>query len=599
MNVADLQPTPIVDPGTRPPVPLRAVEVSGHWRGATVAVAWLAFAAGEIGRGVWRERDPRARGRRLRELLERLGGVWIKVGQLLSLRVDLFDAALCDELTALQDRAHGFAGELARERIEADLGVPIGRVFASFELQPIAAASIGQVHRGRLLDGRWVAVKVRRPFIEDALQRELALVGRLFGALDRLRVAPFMRWRNMRWELGTMLTEELDYRREASALERLRATLNPRGMYVPAVHRELCSERVLTMEFVSGVLLSDYIAVRRSDPERVREWNTQNHVDPRRIVNRFTLSILRQILEDNLYHGDLHPGNIVLLRDSRVALLDFGAVGFTERDYLDRVRLFLHAMGAQEYERAADLALLMSSSLPNIDLAPARAEVVRALHAWGRRTDVRSLPYPEKSVDAVNVAITRIFFTHRITFEWAFLRIRRALATMDATALHLHPDADHAELTRRYFAKATQRAIRAHVRRREATGRSARAGNEDVVRQVGELADLAVQIERRRLAMARATVTGGARIVTLSAAWARLLATACASAGVLLLAAQHGPRWAQAAARFVTGGLIDRAPAADWQIWLALSALGVLAARTAAGVRAGFTAAATSEGHGL
>ena len=238
-------------------------------------------------------------------------------------------------------------------------------------------------------------------------------------------------------------------------------------------------------------------------------------------------------------------------------------------------------------------------TLPNIDTAPARAEVLRALHAWGRRTDVRTLPYPEKSVDAVNVAITRIFVRHRITFEWAFLRIRRALATMDATALHLHPDADHAALTRRYFAKATRRAIRAHLRRREAIGRSARAGDEDLVRQVGELTDLAVQIERRRLAVARATVTGGARIVTLSAAWVRLLALTWAAAGVLLLAAQHGPRWAEAAARFVSGGLVNRAPAGDWQIWLAMSALGVLAARTAAGVRASFTAVVTSQGHGL
>lgn len=589
MIPAALQPTPLVDPAHRPPVRVRPIPPPGRWAAAKAALSWSTWLAGEAWRAVRRDADARARGRRLRELLERLGGVWVKVGQLLSLRIDLFDVDFCQELAALQDRAHGFPGETARACVESELGVPIEAVFASFDTQPIAAASIGQVHRAQLHDGGIVAVKVRRPFVEDALARELGVVRLIFGALDRLRIAPFMRWRNMSWELHEILHEELDYRREASAMQRLRASLDGRGMYVPLVHAELSTSRVLVMEFVSGVLMSDYIATLHADPDRVRAWERENGVDPRRVVRRFSHSILRQILEDNLYHGDLHPGNIVLLRDSRVALLDFGAVGFTDRDFLDRFRLFMQAMASQEYDRAADLALLMTSSLPNIDLASVRAAVVRELLAWGLRSGVSTLPYAVKSVDAVNVAITRIFFEHRITFEWTFLRIRRALSTMDATAMHLYPEADYTAITRAYFRRAAGRTIRRRARPGAAASAMLRAvDDEDVTRRIGEITELAVEIERRRLRLAQATFHGAGRAVIASTSWARYAAMAAAAAALIALAAQHGPAGLRAAARWLSLGLADRAPLLDWQIWAVAGVLSLALARTAGALRVGF-----------
>jgi ubiquinone biosynthesis protein len=587
MNLAARQPSPLVTAATRAPVVIRSIELSGRWRGTTVAVAWLRYLAGEL---VWRARrraDPRARGRRLRDLLESLGGLWIKVGQLLSLRVDLFDPAWCEELAALQDRAYGFPGELARQRIEEDLGIRVDDLFDDFELHPIAAASIGQVHRARLRDGRTVAIKVRRPFIEAALSRELALLARLLGLLDRLRLAPFMKWRHMRWELETMLREELDYRSEASSMERLRASLRGRGMYVPMVYRELSSSRVLTMEFVSGVLLSDYIAARRADPATVRAWEVENGIDPRRLVRRFSHGIMRQILEDNLYHGDLHPGNIVLLRDNRVALLDYGAVGFTEREYLDRLRLFMHAMTCDEFGRGADLGLLLAGALPNTDLEPVRAEVVRELHAWRLRTGVRSLPYRLKAADAVNVAIAQIFVKYRITFEWAFFRIRRALATLDATVMHLDPDADHTRLMRAYFAQAASRAVGARKARRGLV-----AGGGDAFRRFGEATDLALAIERRRLRIAQATVSATTRVILVAARFTMWLSGAGAAAAIVSMSAQHGPSWLAAAAGLVSAGLVDLAPRLDWQIWLAACVVGLVTARTAAGLRSNFRAVA-------
>src|SRR5205823_12328120 len=134
------------------------------------------------------------------------------------------------------------------------------------------------------------------------------------------------------------------------------------------------------------------------------------------------------------------------LRHSRVALLDFGTVGFTERAYLEKFSLFMSSLTGDEFEKAADMALMMAGPLPRGDLGRIRGEVVRELRAWRARSAVRTLPYPVKSVDSVNDAITKVLFRHRITFDWAFLRIRRALATMDASAMHLFPAADYTRI---------------------------------------------------------------------------------------------------------------------------------------------------------
>ena len=583
------QPTPLIDPAARNPVIVRPIVRPGRWRATTVVLRWLLWLAGEGWRALRGRREPKDSGRRLRALLEQLGGIWIKVGQLLSLRIDLFHVDFCQELALLQDRAPGFPGDDARRLIETELGTPLDDVFSEFEPAPIAAASIGQVHRGRLRDGRAVAIKLRRPFVEEALTRELAIVRLVVALLERLRIAPFMRWRNVHTELEEILREELDYRREASSMQRLHDTLHGRGMSVPRVYAEYSTARLLVMEFVTGVLMSDYIITLRADPARVRAWERDNHVDPRRVVRRFSHSILRQIIEDNLYHGDLHPGNIVLLRDSRVALLDFGAVGYTDRDYLDRFRAFMQALSNQEYERAADLALLMAAALPDIDLGPVRAEVVRELRAWGARTGVPGLPYPEKSADAVNVAITRIFFKHRITFEWTFLRIRRALATMDATAMHLYPDADYTAIAKAYFRRATRRTLRKRARPGRAAAALIRAANDtDVVRQIGELTELAVQIERRRLRIVETTLSGASAWMVFILTWTYPLALAAAIATAAALGAQHGPAWMRAIVMTLSWGLAARAPVLDWQVWLLLIAIALVSARTAATLRAKF-----------
>ena len=579
MRIARLEPTALLDAATRDPVAIAAAVRSSGWRIVPTLlqltrslVAETRASDGGAGSAV--------RGRRVRALLERLGGLWIKVGQLLSLRIDLFSVDFCQELAGLQDRVPGFPGEDARRLIEQELGRPLHEIFADFDPHPVAAASIGQVHRARLHDGAVVAVKVRRPFVEELLVRELRLIRIAISLLTWLRLARFMRWKQFQWEIESILQEELDYRREASSMTRLRRNLTPRGMYVPRVYAGLSTARVLVMEYVSGVLMSDYITTLHRDPRRVAAWRRTNNVDPKRLALRFSLSILRQIIEDNLYHGDLHPGNVVLLRNSRVALLDFGTAGTTDRQLLELFSRLMQALGEQQYERAVDFALLMTGRIPRVDLARVRAEVVRELSTWGRRTDVPSLPYSVKSVDAVNVALSRAFFRHRITFQWAFLRIRRALSTMDATAMHVDPDADYTRIVQLYFRRARRRALRAHARsgvtRTAATLLTPRI---DVERQIGDVAQLALQIERRRLRTASPTLSTATHLLYLAAGCARVAAIGIVLAAVVGLAAQHGELWLRQVAEWMSAGFVGRAPEWSWQTWTAIIAAGAVASQ--------------------
>jgi predicted unusual protein kinase regulating ubiquinone biosynthesis (AarF/ABC1/UbiB family) len=370
-------------------------------------------------------------------------------------------------------------------------------------------------------------------------------------------------------------------------MQRLRANLLRRGMYVPHVYSDLCTGRVLVMEFVSGVLMSDYIATLRTDPQRVEAWQRANNVDPKRISRRFSLSILRQIIEDNLYHGDLHPGNIVLLRDSRVVLLDFGAVGSTDREYLLLFSALMEATAKREYSRATDIALLMTGRLPRTDVSGARAEVTRELQAWGRRADVATLPYTVKSADALNLAIMRTFFKHGITFEWAFLRIRRALAPMDATAMHLAPEANYTETMRAYFRRARRRALRTRVRSAVAkTAGSVVAPRADLDRQVQNIVDLALQIERRHVRPAVRTLTAASTFLRTGARLGRAVAAGAGVFGLGMLAAQHGPSCVREATAWAMSDVVTRAPSWDWQTWVALTLASVATARSARAVAA-------------
>ncbi|MCX5967215.1 MAG: AarF/ABC1/UbiB kinase family protein [Cyanobacteria bacterium] len=263
----------------------------------------------------------RARARECAELLAQLGPAFIKAGQALSTRPDIVPPVLLEELAQLQDQLPGFDSALAMACIEEDLGAAVDEIFSQLDREPISAASLGQVHRGTLHNGERVAVKVQRPGLREQITLDLYIVRNIAAwmntnvGLIRSDLVALID------ELGKRVFEEMDYLNEAANAERF-ATLhrhNPR-IAVPRIFHEATSRRVLTMEWIEGVKLTNLEAVRAIG------------VDPDDMVQVGVNCSLQQLLEHGFFHADPHPGNLLALADGRLAYLDFGMMSEVTRE---------------------------------------------------------------------------------------------------------------------------------------------------------------------------------------------------------------------------------------------------------------------------
>jgi len=387
-----------------------------------------------------------------RRLFERLSGMWIKVGQLLSLRTDLMSEAMCRELASLQYQMRGFSPEVARRVIEEELQKPISSAFAYFEPTPFAAASIAQVHRATLLrNNRAVVVKVMRPDVERTFARDLRLLSwivrlfKTFGLFHRFRLDEGMR------ELHAIFGEEVDYQHEAVNLLRMRKSLHAHGIYVPRLVKSLSRRRILVIEEVSGVLMSDYIRLRREDPDCVHRWSVLNGIDRETVARRLIVTVLRQILEDNEFHGDLHPGNIMLLADNRIALIDFGSVSRLRRHVWLLYQQSLSALATHDYERAADYMLMMSPARSPAANRRARRELADVLQQWQLRAQMPSSTYEDRSIAAMARGTAKIMADNHMPLNWGLMRVGRTFSTLDASLMTLVPEANFMTMARAYF----------------------------------------------------------------------------------------------------------------------------------------------------
>lgn len=254
---------------------------------------------------------------RVRMFLEELGPTFVKLGQLASTRSDLLPPEFIEELRRLQDDVPPFPFGEVRSIVEEQLRAPIGQLFREFAENPQAAASIGQVHFAVLPDGTQVAVKVQRPNVRKAVETDLEILAELSRHAERrLEWARRYRLQEMMEELGAALLGELDYGRELRNAERF-AVLSEALPYIhiPAVYRELSSDKVLTMQRVDGIKLSE------------REQLLREGRPLQDIAGKLVTALLHQIVIDGFFHGDPHPGNVLAMEDGRLALLDFGMVG--------------------------------------------------------------------------------------------------------------------------------------------------------------------------------------------------------------------------------------------------------------------------------
>ncbi len=267
--------------------------------------------------GYWgRDRD-KPRGVRLREALEELGPVFVKFGQMLSTRPDLLPEDLAEELTLLQDRVPPFDPQTSRAIIEAALERPVSELFGEFQVEPIASASVAQVHNATLLDGTKVVVKVLRPGIERTIDRDLDLL----YILARLAEKYWSQGRRLRpvevvGEFDKTIHDELDLVREGANASQLRHNFRDSNLlYVPRVYWDYTRRNVMVMERIHGIPIRDVDAMRRAG------------IDFRRLAHNGVEIFFTQAFRDGFFHADMHPGNIFVWEDGRYCAVDFGIMG--------------------------------------------------------------------------------------------------------------------------------------------------------------------------------------------------------------------------------------------------------------------------------
>ncbi|MEZ4766984.1 MAG: AarF/ABC1/UbiB kinase family protein [Caldilineales bacterium] len=261
-------------------------------------------------------------------------------------------------------------------------------------------------------------------------------------------------------QLQRMMAEEIDYRYETANLRRMRKLLKKHKVYVPRVYRKVSTPKVLVMEYITGVLMTDYLWAHRNDPDRLRAWCEQNNIKPRRVGSRLMRSFYRQLFEDNLFHGDLHPGNIILLRNSRFSLIDLGTVGNLEARFVRTYGTVVRTFTQGDYTKSVDAYLQLADSIPITDLAPHRVEMVEVMRAWEARSHLDGLSYYERSfTGGAATELSQIARKYKVNPSWQFLRVARSLNTMDASVSALLGNSNPNSIARKYFRQAQKRAF--------------------------------------------------------------------------------------------------------------------------------------------
>jgi ubiquinone biosynthesis protein len=288
-----------------------------------------------------------AKASELADDLEKLGPTFVKLGQLLSTRVEMMPQAYLEALARLQDKVEPFAFDEVEKIVASELGVRMSKAFSDFEVTPMAAASLGQVHRARLRDGRQVAVKVQRPGIRDAMLEDLDALDEIAEFLDGHTAA------GKRYEFGQMLSEfrksllrELDYRQEATNLTTIGQHLKEfEHIVVPEPITDYSTSRVLTMQYVHGKKITELSPLARME------------FDGAALAEELFRAYLQQILVDGFFHADPHPGNVFLTDNYQIALIDLGMVGRVMPGLQEQLLQLLLAISEGRGDDAADIAI--------------------------------------------------------------------------------------------------------------------------------------------------------------------------------------------------------------------------------------------------
>ncbi len=364
----------------------------------------------------------RIRAKEFTDLLVELGPAFIKAGQALSTRPDIVPSIVLEELAQLQDQLPGFDSELAMACVEEDLEMPIEKIFKQLDKEPISAASLGQVHKGTLKSGEKVAVKIQRPGLREQITLDLYIVRNIAAWLNknvRLIRSDLVALID---ELGKRIFEEMDYINEASNAERFRELHKHNSkIAVPIIYKAATSRRILTMEWIDGVKLTNLEAVRELG------------IDPDEMVEIGVNCSLQQLLEHGFFHADPHPGNLLALKDGRLCYLDFGMMSeVTRESRTGLIQAVVHLVNRNFKNLSKDFVKL-GFLAEDIDLTPI-IPAFEKIFINTLNTGVNKMDFKSVTDDMSDVMYE---FPFRVPPYYAL--IIRSLITLEGIALSVDP----------------------------------------------------------------------------------------------------------------------------------------------------------------
>ena len=376
--------------------------------------------------------------------LEQLGPTFIKLGQMLSTRVDLLPMPYLEPLARLQDRVAPFDSDDVQKIVRSELGVRISKAFEHFDLKPIAAASLGQVHRATLRDGRQVAVKVQRPGIRQVVADDLEAIAEVVEMIDRhTELGRTSAFGPMVDIFRKRLMLELDYRVEAGNLRAFQKNLERFDrIRVPSPIDDYSTSRVLTMDYIKGVKIDTLSPLVRAD------------IGGPELAEELFHAYLHQILVAGLFHADPHPGNVFLTPDHRIALIDLGMVGRVMPSTQVRLLELLIAIGEGDSEGTAAIALRLGQELPDADNGRFRREIheLVARHAGDNLENL--------AVGKIVLQVFSIASSNKIRIPPELSVLGKALLQLDEIGKHLDPEFQPRQSIRRHAAEIAARRLR-------------------------------------------------------------------------------------------------------------------------------------------
>ncbi|KYH31450.1 ABC1 kinase family protein [Neomoorella mulderi] len=381
-----------------------------------------------------RREAPISPGARLRLALAELGPTFIKLGQILSTRPDLLPPEIIAELARLQDRVPPFPFAEVKQTVEKELGQPLEQLFHEFDPEPLAAASIGQVHRATLPEGDQVIVKVQRPGIAEQVRVDLEILFDLARLAQRhTAYGQIYDFTRMVEEFARAMEGELDYTREGRYADRLRENLAGNAqVYIPAVYWDYTTVRVLTQEYVEAVKLNDLEEIDRRGYDR------------RRIAINLARAIYQQVLVDGFFHGDPHPGNLAVLPGEVIVFMDFGLMGVLSEE---RQEQFVNLMLGIIRRRSQDVlrTLLAMGVVPDGVNRAALKHDIEIL-----RDRYYHLPLSQISLGRAVEELLQLAFKYRLRLPPELTMLAKTLITLEGLTRELDPTLELAELAEPY-----------------------------------------------------------------------------------------------------------------------------------------------------